>query len=80
MDYAKTHHDPRLVALVMTVGRAFYRDEHAVVLDALASNLLVREDDFEDVYGLSTKQVCCVLCALRVQCGRFAHKDCQHRV
>ena len=67
MDLSKTRHDPRLVALVGAVGRAFYRDEAAAVLDGLAANLLVREDDFEAVFGLSPKQVRTVVAELAAE-------------
>lgn len=35
----------------------FYRDEHAVVLNRLTREMLIREDDLQHVFGLPEKQV-----------------------
>ena len=44
-------------SLVQAVARTFYRDEHAVILDRLSREVLVRDDDLPHVFGLPHRQL-----------------------
>jgi hypothetical protein len=50
-------HHPLVMDLVRLVGRLFYRDEYAVVLDALAREHALRDDGLEQYFGLPDRQV-----------------------
>jgi transcription initiation factor IIE alpha subunit len=57
-----TYGVPELVSnLVHVVGRAFYRDEHVVVLDHLCTLPFIRDDDLRRVFSLPEKQVRSIL-------------------